>query len=122
MAEYELATSDIDAIRDQLEAAGGVDDYDIRPDYSGRGMYGAACLGFVGYDCTRFAFELAIILARSEFGFDDDEDPVLDSIREALTDVVGPPHTDSMATQTVFYWPHITVAANDPDDDDEAES
>lgn len=116
MTEYELNPSDVEEIREQLANSLGFREDDIRPDYSGRGMFGKTCLGFVGHDCTRFAFELAVILARSEFGLDDDEQPDLDALREALDEIVGPPSTDSMATQTIFYWPNITVAADDPDE------
>lgn len=115
MTTFELTPGDIDAIRDQLEDAGGVDETAIRTGYSGRGMYGGTCLGFVGYDASRFAFELAVVLARNESGLDDAEDPSLDMLRAAYDDI-GEPRTDSMATQTVFYWPHIGVA--EPDDDD----
>jgi hypothetical protein len=110
-----LTAADIATITDRLEDAGALDDgNDIRTGYSGRGMFGDRCLGFVGHDCTRFAFELAVVRARGVLGFDDDEDPSVDAVRAALDDI-GEPVTDSMGTQAVFYWPNITVEPSDED-------
>lgn len=110
--DYDLSATDVDAIRDAMADDGfEFDDPDaIRTDYSGRGMYGATCLGFVGGDCTRFVFELAVHLARIDEGLLRGVDPELDTVREALHGI-GAPSTDSMGRTSIFYWPNITVRA-----------
>lgn len=101
----ELTPDMLDRLEDAL---GGVDlepgDDNLRTDYSGRGMYGAECVGWVGEDPIRFAFELAVIIARAFV----EQEPDLDDIRDAL-DKIGSPASDSMGRSTIWYWPAVRV-------------
>jgi hypothetical protein len=61
--------------------------------YSGRGMYGKVCMGLVGGagDLVNFVLEVA---QTRDFDFAQELDNV---------------STDSMAFDTIFYWPRITL-------------
>ena len=75
-------------------------DYDFRDSYSGRGMMGRSCIGFV-VDCNPFT--LAIDLAnyiRAEQGEDTE-------IMDIFTDVGV--SSDSMGRQTIVYFQSITT-------------
>lgn len=70
--------------------------------YSGRGMYGKECIGMVLSDND--AFKVAMALG--------------DWIREAdldydLADAFKNPHIDSMGYDTIYYWPSLSVEAED---------
>jgi hypothetical protein len=73
----------------------------VRPDYSGRAMYGATCLGFV-YDelgdVIQFSYELAQIL---------EDDTWYQNSRQ-----------DSMGLSSIVYWPYIQVV-NIPEREEE---
>lgn len=73
--------------------------------YSGRGMYGASCVGYVGDDPILFAFDLALATA----GLDRD-DPVLPSDLRDELEHIGHPCSDSMGMSTIWYWTRVTVA------------
>lgn len=72
-------------------------DFEVRMDYSGRGMYGKECIGFVTREYTTFLMALTVAL--------------IDSMRYAtldntiqwsdLTDV----RSDSMGLSTIVYFP-----------------
>lgn len=90
------------------------EDPDFRDDYSGRGMYGDTCFGYVGSNPGPVALELAITFAKkevegsstnaSDYGFEDS----VAEIREAMS-LVGAPRQDSMGLSTIYYWPNIQV-------------
>lgn len=76
----------------------------IRTNYSGRGMYGAECFGFVGNisDYSQFVAVLASLMELDEF-------------RDLLDDV----RDDNMGLSTIFYFPGWTLTNVPEDDDDE---
>jgi hypothetical protein len=79
------------------------EDFDIRTDYSGRGMYGNACLGIVSHDSgltTALSFELAALLT---------EDQDFDDLRQNFHEIASIQQTDSMGRGTIVYWPGIQV-------------
>ena len=81
----------------------GIDEEDVRTDYSGRGMFGSSCVGIVGAvgDLARFVFALGMhsTLALTE------EEPAWDE----WSDV----REDSMGTATIFYFPQVEAAVPD---------
>lgn len=91
---------------------------DVRWDYSGRGMYGRTCFGFVGDNHLLVAFFAE--LGRHQGWFDEsgdddrypDLDVVLSSFQRALT-------TDNMGLNTIFYFPGVEIVEEyqdvDPD-------
>ena len=93
---------------DELESM--LDEGDLRPDYSGRGMYGVTCLGFTTDGGPgKFQMQLAKILAPRYLHLDlDYGDPDLDEIEETL-DALGDPNCDSMGLSTIYYYRSIQV-------------
>lgn len=81
-------------------------DCELRTSYSGRGMYGKTCLGFVTNNVPGLAFHLGMLLAEwqprsDEWGEVDTEQLII-----AFT---GNAHTDSMGLDTIVYWPSVVV-------------
>jgi hypothetical protein len=78
--------------------------FDLRRDYSGRGMYGKTCLGLVGdtRDLIRFIRFIEREHADEYTNFPMDDVDWLDDVRE-----------DSMGRSTIFYWPKVQVVSDD---------
>lgn len=74
---------------------------DVRTDYSGRGMYGATCVGVVVTD----VFELGEGLEEALHVYEDDDEVV--ELVEYMQE--HRPSTDSMAFNTIVYWPGLSV-------------
>lgn len=73
--------------------------------YSGRGMYGASCVGVVADDPILFAFDLAVLTSGAEW----DAEVCPGDLRDEL-EHLGAPCSDSMGLSTVWYWTRVTVA------------
>lgn len=85
-------------------------DVDVRDDYSGRAMYGSACIGYVGDEPVRFALELAAVIAGEAVGYYiDGSKPDVDDIRDAFEEI-GSMRSDSMGRSSIWYWPEVVVA------------
>lgn len=83
------------------------DEVDVRTDYSGRGMYGRTCVGVVGSSVSvalRFMFALAEQI--SEDGDDAWEQ------RENVMELAEDLRTDSMAYDTIYYFPGLVIEEN----------
>jgi hypothetical protein len=82
---------------ERLEEAVG----ELYPDYSGRGMYGATCLGYVTDEGpAKFQMQLAKILAG--------ESPDLEQV-EDMVEELGAPSSDSMGLSAIYYYRGIQV-------------
>jgi len=81
-------------IQELTDAIGDDDDLDVRENYSGRGMYGATCVGFV-HDCSAFALGVALgaILG----------DDALELRAES----------DSMGRSEITYFRNLVIATDD---------
>lgn len=108
-------TIDRQSIEDLLEDAG----YDIGPcedtsvqSYSGRGMFGAHCLGIVCDSHAQLMFKLGLALGQA---MQRDESAELESLADAMA--YGA-RTDNMGYQTVVYWPNIKLDDDDLTDED----
>ena len=73
---------------------------EFREDYSGRGMYGKTCIGFVG---TFSEFELGMRLAAAIA-----EDDCLHDMDKIETELMNPA-TDSMGLDTIIYWTNLRM-------------
>lgn len=73
--------------------------------YSGRGMFGDQCLGYVGGDLLTFAFDLAMLTG----GIDESEELSPGDMREEL-DNLGTPLADGYGMGTIWYWTRVSVA------------
>jgi hypothetical protein len=87
----------------------------LRRDYSGRGMYGDTCLGYVGSESHLFMHDLAVLIAER----DNDGTVTADEIRYELENTIGSPSTDSMGYDTIYYLPSVAVEPLGDDEDDE---
>lgn len=77
---------------------------ELYPDYSGRGMYGATCLGYVTDDGpAQFQLQLAKVLAGGE-----DKTLTVDEVSDAM-EYLGSPSSDSMGLSTIYYYRGIQV-------------
>jgi hypothetical protein len=92
---------DYEVLRDACYNADMDPDTAIRPDYSGRGMYGAECLGIVisglGEAMTFTAALMAALDAHGEEG----ENILYDLARDA--------RQDNMGHDMIAYFPGVTV-------------
>jgi hypothetical protein len=77
---------------EDLESEG----FDLREDYSGRGMFGRECIGLTGdvTDLVRFTLRIT-----------DPENEWRVSNNEWLLDI----RSDSMGYDMIFYWPAVSV-------------
>ncbi len=73
-------------------------DYEFRKDYSGRGMYGKTCIGFV-IDIN--PFELALDLVQ----FLNEHDPLLIEYLRDRSDC----RQDSMGRDTIIYFQNLHI-------------
>jgi len=71
-------------------------DYDYRPDYSGRGMMGRTCIGFVTDD-TEFKLAMSLVC---HFGRDAEMVDVFVQSSSA---------SDDMGKSTIIYFPNVSV-------------
>lgn len=83
--------------------------------YSGRGMYGAHCLGacFEGSSEAMFVAEMAAEIILNA----DDLEAAAEEI-QALRNTMRDTHVDSMGRGTVIYWPSIKWEGPDPDEEE----
>jgi hypothetical protein len=86
-------------------------DFDVRVDYSGRGMYGRKCFGIVGYpsDLAHFLTRLPLYLA------EDEGEPVINVVNDVVDEWMQL-SWDSMGQQTIFYWPSVQVLDEEQED------
>jgi len=95
-------------------AEADVDPERARWDYSGRGMYGRTCFGFVGNfgDLARFCYELGHEVGELS-GSDDpsswDEANELSNVNAAF---LGSVRVDDMGLDLIFYFPDVEVVDN----------
>jgi hypothetical protein len=81
---------------------------DVRTDYSGRGMYGSECFGIVS-DGSGWTLAQSL----SEMLADAREAEYYDLEADLETLLEREPTTDSMAFDTIFYWPNVRVSEED---------
>jgi hypothetical protein len=76
-------------------------DYEFRTDYSGRGMYGKTCIGFV-IDSSPFIVALTL----AQFCYENDSDVIEFLHQEGCCQ-------DSMGHNTIIYFPSIQAHKQD---------
>ena len=88
-----------------------VDSDQVRWDYSGRGMYGRTCFGFVGSIRQLTAFAYCLGYASGELhGSDDPRNwDEADELETVYTDLLADVTTDNMGYDTIFYFPSVEV-------------
>jgi hypothetical protein len=95
----QISRTDLDKVRDSLEdfCAGSYADVAVRHDYSGRGMYGATCIGVESSDTAAPAAFLYLVAETLGLDF-----------LEFLGDL-GPGESDSMGLSAITYWRGLTL-------------
>lgn len=91
-------------VREALTAA-GEDDTALRTDYSGRGMYGRTCFGFIGNATTLCKFFVAFV---SEAASYSDDDALIERI-EVADELAERVRTDDMGGDTIYYFPGVIL-------------
>ena len=93
----------LDTIADNAMSLGN-GDVEVREDYSGRGMYGATCIGFV---LSGGASELALGAAIVQAGQEEDlEDGLVEYLMRRAAH-------DSMGRDRIVYFPGVAVEHRD---------
>lgn len=92
-----LTELEIDGLTYALENRG----WSLRPDYSGRGMYGENCIGIVHPSGEAAAAVICLIEALAEEGLDE----TADWIRSASSS------SDNMGLDVITYWPQLKAEA-----------
>lgn len=105
------ATAISKELEDFISAVCEWHDIEIRTDYSGRGMYGAKCLGLV-FDGTPGQLFSAFINALT---LDDDY------LKLELSDVFAEMASDSMGWNSIYYFPGWNFIDEDSETEDEDE-
>jgi hypothetical protein len=100
-----ITQEQVDKILDALVVSFDVDvdDGTLRRDYSGRGMYGKRCFGFVVKPGETLKLGAAIVLALQT------EDGSLTDAFELLNDA----RTDDMTWDIIVYFPNATLEVGD---------
>lgn len=87
---------------DALERSANDYDFDVRPNYQGRYMYGSSCVGVVSeYN----SFSVAISLMEVVNGMDDIEQHE----REELIEDLKLTNTDNMGMSKIYYFRNISL-------------
>ena len=101
--------------------------------YSGRGMYGAECLGVVGEDdeCDKLLSSIITALIDDVYQMSIDADDTEESLQNArktmdnaqciVSALIRGQRRDTMGKQIVVYFPDIDWAEYNPEDEDEDE-
>lgn len=96
--------------RAEFEVLSDIHD-DVRAHYSGRGMYGDTCLGYVGSEPHLFIFDLARLLAERDL-----DGPIYaDDVRREI-ESLSFPGTDGMGYDTIYYWRSIEVEVEEEEE------
>jgi hypothetical protein len=99
-----MKTLKLSTVEEALDIASIWEDYDIRKDYSGRGMYGKTCFGITfrrGGDSYRFmAAVTAALIAGSEIDEETGEDG-----QDVALELADAATADSMGLGMILYFP-----------------
>lgn len=90
------------AVETMIDAAGI--DYEIRDDYSGRGMYGDSCFGVVvePSDEGRVLYAIGYAAGYCDADYDSDDETDWDGLARSA-------RTDSMGLSMILYFPGWTL-------------
>ena len=106
-------------LREACEDSG---DVEFRESYSGRAMYGRACVGIVGsmQDCLRVIAQVVVNMTEDVFSTaidaaDGEENAAYDlndKVQEMQTELLRFSY-DSMGLDVIIYWPSIKPESED---------
>lgn len=104
-------TALVDAVEEAVEAGGLDVETSLRWDYSGRAMYGRACLALVGSldDLVRFVVALTRLVGET-VDYGGTYGSHVNELELLLDDVQGDVRQDQLGRDAVFYWPNVRRA------------
>lgn len=82
------------------------EDFQVRVNYSGRGMFGEECLGIVGSDTTTVIYKIMEVIM-DEYG--DEKDTQLELFHELAEMLSDGSEQDSMGLQCIVYFPYVEI-------------
>lgn len=86
----------------QLQQAADQNDWDVRMNYSGRGMFGRTCLGVV-VSSTNSLYQFYYDLGQASIEYDDEPGDFADPA------IPLDPRTDNMGHAMIVYWPEVAT-------------
>lgn len=81
---------------------------EMRPDYSGRGMYGKTCVGFVTDEPTKLAMAIAATLALMEREYDEYDKEIDFPYWNELNVAV-----DNMGLSSILYFSNWAISSDE---------
>lgn len=82
------------------------DDFQVRVDYSGRGMFGEECLGIVGSNASKIIYKIMNAIIDN---YSDSEGEQLELFKE-LTKILSYGYEqDSMGLNIIVYFPDVEI-------------
>lgn len=113
MREHKITQEQVDAITEVMyDTYGTVGDVDFRPEYSGRGMYGKNCVGFVVQRPAVGLMSVGAALAEV-LRLADEDDVDYDEKLNLLHYMVTNACMDNMGMDMIVYFPGVTLASEE---------
>ena len=82
------------------------EDFQVKVDYSGRGMFGSECLGIVGSDTTTIIYKIMDSIMNKYY---DEKDTQLELFHELTEILSGGSKQDSMGLNCIVYFPYVEI-------------
>lgn len=82
------------------------EDFEVRVNYSGRGMLGEECLGIVGSDTTTVIYKIMGAIMNE---YCDEKDTQLELFHELAEMLSDGSEQDSMGQQCIVYFPYVEI-------------
>lgn len=82
------------------------EDFLVKVNYSGRGMFGKECLGIVGSDTTTIIYK---IMDSIMVKYSDEKDTQLELFHELTEILSGGSKQDSMGLECIVYFPYVEI-------------
>lgn len=82
------------------------EDFLVKVNYSGRGMFGKECLGIVGSDTTTIIYKIMDSIMDK---YSDEKDTQLELFHELTEILSGGSKQDSMGLNIILYFPDLEI-------------
>lgn len=82
------------------------EDFLVKVNYSGRGMFGKECLGIVGSDTITIIYKIMDSIMNE---YSDEKDTQLELFHELTEILSGGSKQDSMGLECIVYFPYVEI-------------
>lgn len=114
MREYKITQQQVDAITEIMyDWYGTGSDVDFRSDYSGRGMYGKTCVGFVVESSVGMLMIGASIAEALRIEQIEGDPTPYDESLQLMHHMITCALVDSMGLGQIVYFPGVTLASEE---------